>query len=512
MIRQNLRRLLRPISKQLLNFRVAARVVSRHPRHGLRFLIESQARRRVKSDPDVYRFAAFLAEMFGCTNIIIIGEPAAHELIHLLPDYEITGIVDRARVATCRKRFPVLMWIESGTSFPAEMLQSSLIICPRVIDELDDPSQLMADLRSWLDHAPICLLTAAQRELPEVNRVLRDAQLEPQFIGLTATNNVSFEKKTVLAVLQNNSSAKPADNLAPSDFRVVAFMAAYNEEDIIVHSIKKWTDQGVRVHILENWSTDATYDLIKAAARHLPVTFERFPADGPSTHFNWAPMLQRIEELAGEFEADWFVRRGVDEILAPPWPSVSYRDALYLVDRAGFNCVDHTIVEFHPVDDGFEAGTDHEAYFRHFDFKRLSHHWQRKAWKNAGVPASSMATAGHDVVFQGRRIYPFKFLLKHYSFRSQKHGEKKVFRERKTRWSPQERARGWHVHYDAIGEGHLFLQSPADKQIFDEAHFNELYLVERLSGIGAERYTGKTAENDHKGPSGTVQNNRSRES
>jgi hypothetical protein len=198
-------------------------------------------------------------------------------------------------------------------------------------------------------------------------------------------------------------------------------------------------------------------------------------------------MLQRIEHLSREFEADWFVRRGADEILSSPWPGVSYRDALYLADCSGFNCVDHTIVEFHPVDNGFKAGMDHEAYFRNFDFKRLSHHWQRKAWKNCGVPASSIKTAGHDVSFAGRRIYPFKFLLKHYSVRSQAHGEKKVFRERKPRWNPDERARGWHIHYDSIKQGHRFVQSPSEKEIFDEDHFNETYLVERLSGIGIRR-------------------------
>lgn len=127
------------------------------------------------------------------------------------------------------------------------------------------------------------------------------------------------------------------------------------------------------------------------------------------------------------------------------WP----RDGLYLVDQAGFNCVDHTIIEFYPVDDGFETGMDHEAYFRHFDFKNLSHPNQRKAWKNCGQSIATIASAGHDVLFDDRRVYPFKFLLKHYSFRSQSHGEKKVFRERKARWNPKERARGWHIHYDS---------------------------------------------------------------
>jgi len=194
-----------------------------------------------------------------------------------------------------------------------------------------------------------------------------------------------------------------------------------------------------------------------------------------------------MESLSREIDADWFVRRGADEVLVSPWPGLSYRDALCLVDQAGFNCVDHTIVEFHPVDNGFETGMDHESYFRHFDFKNLSHPNQRKAWKNCGQSISTTGSAGHDVLFEGRRVYPFNFLLKHYSFRSQRHGEKKVFRERKARWNPEERAKGWHIHYDAMQEGHRFVQSPTEKAVFEEGSFNQTYLVERLSGIGTDR-------------------------
>jgi hypothetical protein len=198
-------------------------------------------------------------------------------------------------------------------------------------------------------------------------------------------------------------------------------------------------------------------------------------------------MLERIEALSREIEADWFIRRGADEVMVSPWPGISYLDALYFADQSGFNCIDHTIVEFHPVDDGFEMGMDHEAYFRHFDLKNLSHSKQRKAWKNFGQPISTIPSAGHDVLFDGRRIYPFKFLTKHYSFRSQRQGERKVFRDRKARWNPKERERGWHIHYDSMQKGHRFVQSASEKEVFDEDHFNRIYLIERLSGIGTHR-------------------------
>jgi hypothetical protein len=96
-------------------------------------------------------------------------------------------------------------------------------------------------------------------------------------------------------------------------------------------------------------------------------------------------------------------------------------------------------------------------------------------------------TGGHDLPFRGRRVYPFKFLLKHYPVRSQSHGEQKIFRERKARWNPEERAKGWHIQYDAIEEGHVFLRPACEQEFFAEADFNKNYLVERLSGIGILR-------------------------
>src|SRR5687767_1652535 len=341
-------------------------------------------------------------------------------------------------------------------------------------------SALLDNLRSWLEHAQLCILTSADRELEftqkrlvtvtlptvrsnlvELEELIRRAGFGIEFIGRTAANNVNYSKETILAILKK-ATTETNNKRAPADFRVVAFMAAYNEEDIIVQSIRKWTDQGIAVHILENWSTDSTYELVKELTNQLPVTLERFPADGPSKYFEWEAMLERIEALSKEIKADWFVRRGADEVLVSPWPELSYKDALYRVDRAGFNCVDHTVIEFHPVDDGFQMGMDHEAYFRHFDFNNLPH-GARKAWKNVGQTISTIASGGHDVVFEGRRVYPFKFLIKHYSLRSQRQAEKKVFAERKARWNPNERAKGWHNHYDAIEKGHRFVQPAAEK-------------------------------------------------
>lgn len=466
--------------------------------------------------PDVFPFADYLGERLDCKYIIGVGELAADNLVDFYPEFEVIGIVHASNLQSYRRQYEFGTWLgwnqqsSTGTPLDNHILQRAIIVCTMAMDRLETSVELLQMLKDWLDYAPVCLLTISENDLMRVSKTvtrlhegqprksqlsemecfLRAAGFNVEFTGLTATDNINYEKRAILAVVTNNKcgvTANQAELKTPSNFRVVAFMAAYNEEDIIVKSIQNWTDQGVEVHVLENWSTDGTYELAKELERRLPVTVERFPADGPSKYFDWSAMLERIEALAREIGADWFVRRGADEVLVSPWAEVSYRDGLYLLDLAGYNCVDHTVIEFHPVDNEFKAGMDHEAYFQHFEFGKNGAHFQQiKTWKNDGPPISMAESGGHDLKFAGRRLYPFKFLLKHYPMRSQEHGEKKIFRERRTRWNPEEKAKGWHNQYDQIEKDHSFVLAPSALTNFKESFYNT-YLIERLSGVGVIR-------------------------
>jgi hypothetical protein len=78
-----------------------------------------------------------------------------------------------------------------------------------------------------------------------------------------------------------------------------------------------------------------------------------------------------------------------------------------------------------------------------------------------------VSTGGHEARFPGRRVFPLRFLLRHYPIRGQAHGERKVFKERRARFSAEERARGWHVQYDALKEGASFLREPSSLTPYD---------------------------------------------
>lgn len=252
-------------------------------------------------------------------------------------------------------------------------------------------------------------------------------------------------------------------------FRVIAIISTFNEADIIAAVIGHLVANGVEVYLIDNHSSDDTVD---QAARWLGkglLQIELFPAERErAVKFEWAAILRRKEELASTLQADWFMHHDADEVRESPWPGLSLKDAIHWVDRLGYNCIDFHVLNFPPTDDGFRPGDDPRTYFKFcedaLDFDRV----QRKAWKLTETRVSLAAAGGHEARFPDRRLFPIKFLMRHYPIRGQRHGLKKVFRERTTRFLEAERAEGWHCQYDGIAdESYCFVKDPSSLIPFD---------------------------------------------
>lgn len=293
-------------------------------------------------------------------------------------------------------------------------------------------------------------------------------------------------------------------------FRVIAIISAFNEEDVIFPVIGRLIENGVDVYLIDNRSTDAT---VSEASRWLGrglLQIESFPPDGSGNAavFDWEGILRRKEELAQSLKADWFIHHDADEIREGPWPGLTLKEAIRRVDTLGYNCIDFRVFNFAPIDDGFKKGDDPYAYFAsweeaaHFDVLQL------KAWKAGSMRVSLHREGGHDVRFEGRNVFPVKFILRHYPIRGQSHGRKKVFEERKKRFLTSEHDKGWHIQYDQIVEvEHRFLADPAKLRPFHldqvridlfmaDSHLQELSALRMQSG-GAQKGTdGMTAECD----------------
>jgi SAM-dependent methyltransferase len=472
--------------------------------------IENQ---NITHQPDVYPFAAYLGRRFGCSTIIDIGCGRARKLAPLHPEFRIVGIDFGSNIEYCQSHYSFGAWIpwdiEHGEplQLDEEVLRNAIIICADVIEHLKNPASLLHNLQKWLEIAPVVLLSTPERDLvrgvehmgpppnqshlrewneSELRQLLVEFGFKIGFLGLTMNNDQNLEKKTLLAVLENPKAF--VLKTASDNFKIIAFMSTFNEEDIIADSISRLIKQGIKVYLLDNWSTDATAERAKPFLGHGVIGIEKYPQGGHLDFYDWRGLLRRVEELARKIPADWYIHHDVDEIRESPWPEVNLKDAIYTVDMSGYNCIDHTVIQFEPVDDSFVVGNDIGKHFTHWQFGTNPGHFvQIKAWKNMHRPISLAETGGHNAQFEGRQIFPYKFLLRHYPIRSQLHGNKKIILERIPRFSPEERAMGWHNHYDDIQDGYCFIKDPKKLHLFSAEQFYKEFLIERLSGVGVVR-------------------------
>lgn len=252
--------------------------------------------------------------------------------------------------------------------------------------------------------------------------------------------------------------------------RVVAIIAAFNEADIIGQTVRHLIEQGIFVHLIDDGSTDCT-DVAVApflASGLLSVERSAFgsKASGGSSVFQWARLLSRKEQLSRELEGDWFLHYDADEFRESPWGHLDLRHGIELVDRLGYNAIDFAVLNFWPTDADVDVQGDVQRTLRHWDPAPMFDRVQVKCWKKTAA-IDLVTSGGHDARFDGRRVFPIRFLARHYPIRSQTHGERKVFEERKPRFAQEELARGWHVQYDAVTAGSSFTRLASGLTLYD---------------------------------------------
>jgi glycosyltransferase involved in cell wall biosynthesis len=284
----------------------------------------------------------------------------------------------------------------------------------------------------------------------------------------------------------------PRETASVEPLRVLAIIAAFNEEDVIGETIRHLTEQGVEVYLIDNHSTDET---VQAAAELLGrglVGIESFPRQrGAEETIDWGAILRRKLEVAAEQEADWYIHHDADEIRESPWPHLSLAEGISVVDRLGFNCIDFRVLNFRPLDESFRRGMDPARHFTHYEDAEEFDAIQLKCWKASPDAVDLARSGGHEARFDGRRVFPVQFVLRHYPIRSSGHGQRKVFVERKGRFLDAERAIGWHVQYDAFTEGTPFVWDPSGLTRYEPDRVRlELLLDNRHAAAVRKRTAG----------------------
>ena len=357
--------------------------------------------------------------------------------------------------------------------------KNSLLVLNCNRKELNDNKALLLNLSESLERFAIVLIPDLT---PENHK--RYFSSKGGFYGRIPSVLYSNKKDRSLYIggcLANYKKSK-------SNFKVCAIISTYNEEDIIEQVCMDFINQGIYIHAIDNWSTDRTFPILKRLEKETDmVDLEIFP-ENPSLDYDLKGILRRKEVIFSQGEYDWYIHTDADEVRESPW-GTSLLEGIQFVDSLGFNSINFTVLDFRPIKDGFSPNINPVDFFQYFELGgRPGHFLQVKAWKNIkGARVNLVDSGGHVVSFEGKKVFPFKFLLRHYPLRSLAQMEKKIYKDRLTRFKLEKRTRGWHSQYDKyIGEKEVSLWNQKELLEYNK-FFSEEHLLERLFTVNIEK-------------------------
>lgn len=457
--------------------------------------------------PHVERASRWLARRSGIRHIVEIGCASGHTLAALQDEFEVTGIAASSSLNRIRATAPsatvIPVNLEHGLppTLHPEAFAGSLVICANVIHGLGNPRPLIDALAQIAEHAALVLVATphhgqdapglrarATTTPPEDGSAtdfltwLRSHGFAPSLSGSAFTTD-RYDMKATAVVIGGRLAARPRP--APAGFRVAAVIHAYNEADILEEVTAHLTAQGVEVHLFDNWSTDGTWELATDLQRRGLIRYlQRFPGRAEN-EFRLAAQTALTADYGYHCGADWVLHHDADEIRTSPWPGVTLRDALAAVSARGFTAIDSTVIDFRFTPDHPAAAPPYERSLTHFEFgRRPGHFVQIKGWARREI-VDLTSSGGHEARFGGRRVFPLKFLLKHYPLRTRVQAERKIFRDRLPRTAAERKERNWHTQYDTFAAaGRVPGWQRSQLTPWNPVAFSSEFLLERLTGIG----------------------------
>lgn len=223
--------------------------------------------------------------------------------------------------------------------------------------------------------------------------------------------------------------------------KIVALLTVRNEELYLARCLQHLHEQGIATCVIDNESTDSSLDIATAYKPRGVFRIERQAYPG---YFDLVAQLGYKEHLAQDINADWYIHLDADEIREAPIKGQTLHEAICAADRQGFNSINFDEFTFLPPagSESFEA-TDYVDTMRHYYFFQPGPLRRVNAWKNTGQTIDLVSKGGHQVLFEGQRIYPQNFIMRHYIVLSTRHAIAKYTRERI--YSETEiRERRWH--------------------------------------------------------------------
>jgi 2-polyprenyl-3-methyl-5-hydroxy-6-metoxy-1,4-benzoquinol methylase len=106
---------------------------------------------------EVYQLAADLSSKSNYSSIIDVGCGSGYKLVHMLGQFDTTGIEVNPAYDWLCKKYPARKWLLFDNVQPST-LKADLIICADVIEHLDNPDDLL-DFISEMDFQQLVIST-----------------------------------------------------------------------------------------------------------------------------------------------------------------------------------------------------------------------------------------------------------------------------------------------------------------------------------------------------------------
>src|SRR5262245_2572987 len=454
----------------------------------------------------VVEFLNYLIQRVQAKRLICVGGNLAKNFVDEKASFEVIQFSPLGGSQASEYADKHVRIIETNLEQPFQidhtLLEDAIVVCFDVLDQLEDPNPLITTLANARQHCKFMLITVADRvrtagftfsepsndtrsnlkwSAEEFFQALVTAGFpQTMLFGFTSNSSGLEPKNSILVV----AGVEAEPTIVPGDFRVAAIINLYNEIDVIETTVRYLVYQCFEVHCIDNWSDDGSFELCQELLNNnLLKGLARFP-DQKTNDYEWAKQLAHTADYAATLDVNWVIHYDADEIRCSPWKNISFFDAIRYVDLLGYTAIDFAVIDFRFTDDSDKNFSPDEYHY--FEFGRQPADFnQIKAWKNWHQVVDLVVHGGHEAVFAEQRVYPLKFLIKHYSLRNKNQATKKIFRDRIPRITKERVERGWHVHFDQ----YAYLQSMEpwnsyELTFYDESRFKYEFLVERLSGVG----------------------------
>ena len=194
-------------------------------------------------------------------------------------------------------------------------------------------------------------------------------------------------------------------------------MLVYNEEDILRETIEHNISQGLDVVILDNGSSDGTFEYCSKLAQENRIRL----AQMKTRKFSPELLFRALYDVAIMSQPDWVVLVSADEFLESYPKDRRLIDEIMEAEQAGYNLLQADRFDF------FMTDVDHETLDEKSErpsirtrLRHYSYHGDAlyRAWRF--IPGTTIGPGGHRPIFPEDvkyRISPKKLVLCHFPYR-----------------------------------------------------------------------------------------------